>query len=130
MPVFKTPMINLYARDLARLAAFYTRLGFVETFRTPATGAPRHLEFKLDQFTLGMATLDAAIQDHGLQLNVEGHTIEIVLWTNEVDTAIEVLSAAGAPILSAPHDFLDGKLRVAWSADPGGNPIQLVERKN
>ncbi|HEU0026684.1 MAG TPA: hypothetical protein VFQ25_06170 [Ktedonobacterales bacterium] len=38
------------------------------------------------------------------------------------------LTAAGAPSLSLPHDFLT-HLRVAWVADPDGNPIQLVQRR-
>jgi hypothetical protein len=37
--------------------------------------------------------------------------------------------AKGAPLLSAVHDFLDGKLRAAWIADPDRNPIQLVQQK-
>jgi hypothetical protein len=35
------------------------------------------------------------------------------------------LVGAGAPSLSAPHDWL-ADLRLAWVADPDGNPIQLV----
>lgn len=60
MPAFSAPMINLYARDLPRAVAFYSGLGFVETFRTPASGAPEHIELKLDRFTLGIATIEAA----------------------------------------------------------------------
>jgi hypothetical protein len=37
MSDFKAPMINLYSRDLPRALAFYSDLGFVEAFRTPAT---------------------------------------------------------------------------------------------
>jgi hypothetical protein len=32
-------------------------------------------------------------------------------------------------VLAPAHDFLDGRLRAAWIADPEGNPIQLVQRK-
>ena len=35
MPTFRAPMINLYSRDLSRAAAFYSELGFVETFALP-----------------------------------------------------------------------------------------------
>ncbi len=59
MPSFKTPMINLYSRDLARAVAFYSDFGFVETFRTPASGQPIHVELTLDEFKLGIATLEA-----------------------------------------------------------------------
>jgi hypothetical protein len=43
-PAFKSPMINLYSRDLPRATMFYSELGFVETFRTPASGEPVHIE--------------------------------------------------------------------------------------
>jgi len=129
MATFKSPMINLYSRDLARAAAFYSQLGFTETFRTPASGEPDHIELKLDGFTLGIATIEAARNTHGLRPEGEGRGIEIVVWTNDTDAALEALAAGGAPVLSPAHDFLGGRLRSAWIADPDGNPLQLVQRK-
>lgn len=67
MPTFTAPMINLYSRDLSRAAAFYSELGFVEAFRTPAAGEPVHIELTLDGFTLGIATMEAAKEHHSLQ---------------------------------------------------------------
>jgi catechol 2,3-dioxygenase-like lactoylglutathione lyase family enzyme len=129
MPVFGTPMINLYSRDLLRAVAFYSDLGFAETFRTPGSGEPVHIELRLDGFTLGIAALGAAREHHGLRPEGEGRGIEIVLWTDDTDSAVSTLVAKGAPLLSAAHDFLDGKLRAAWIADPDGNPVQLVQRR-
>ena len=126
--MFRTPMINLYSRDLPRARAFYASLGFNETFRTPETGDPIHVELTLDGFTLGIATVETAMRDHGLSPG-EGRSIEIVLWTDDTDAAVERLTDAGAPLLSAAHDWLDGRLRIAWVADPDGNPIQIVQRK-
>jgi catechol 2,3-dioxygenase-like lactoylglutathione lyase family enzyme len=40
MAAFKSPMINLYSRDLPRAVAFYSYMGFVETFRTPESADP------------------------------------------------------------------------------------------
>jgi hypothetical protein len=51
------------------------------------------------------------------------------LWTEDADAAFARLTAAGAQALSEPHDWLGGSLRVAWVADPDGNPIELVERR-
>jgi predicted enzyme related to lactoylglutathione lyase len=127
MSRFKRPQINLYASDLPRTAAFYAALGFTETFRTPAEGPPAHIELTLDGFRLGIATLDAA-RDHGLAPNLDGHAVELVLWTDDTDAALAHATALGAPTLAAPHDFLGGTLRAAWIADPEGNPIQLVQR--
>jgi len=129
MPTFKSPMINLYSRDLPRAMAFYSELGFVEKFRTPASGEPAHVELTLSGFTLGIATVEAAKAHHGLSPEGEGRWIEIVLWTDDTDTAVNALVAKGAPLLSPPHDFLEGRLRAAWIADPDGNPIQLVQRR-
>ena len=128
MPTFRAPMINLYSRDLSRAAAFYSEIGFVEVFRTPASGEPVHIELTLDGFTLGIATLEAAKEHHGLRPGGDGRWIEIVLWTDDTDGALSALVAKGAPLLSPAHDFLDGALRAAWIADPDGNPIQLVQR--
>jgi hypothetical protein len=38
---------------------------------------------------------------------------------------LNALIAGGVPLLSPAHDFLDGKLRAAWIADPDGNPSNL-----
>jgi len=126
---FRNPMINIYSRDIARLASFYERLGFRETFRTPKEGAPKHVEVGLDDFTIGIASVDAAAADHGLSPEPGGRPIEIVLWTDDVDRDHRRLTADGVPALSPPHDFLDGALRAAWVADPDGNPIQFVQRR-
>ena len=130
MPAFRAPMINLYSRDLPRAVAFYSQLGFVEAFRTPASGEPSHVELKLDGFTLGIAAIEAARQHHGLRPEGDGRWIEIVVWTDDTNAALQALVAGGAPLLSPAHDFLDGKLRAAWIADPDGNPIQLVQRRS
>jgi hypothetical protein len=62
MPTFRAPMINLYSRDLSRAVAFYLELGFVETFRTPASGEPVHIELTKDGFTLCFLSLQGAAQ--------------------------------------------------------------------
>jgi len=122
VPTFSSPLINLYSRDVPRAAAFYAELGFVETFRTPAAGEPVHIELKLDGFTRGSASGEAAQRHHGRQPQGEGRWIEIVLWTGDTDAALSALAAKGAPIFSPAHDFLGGQLRAAWTADPDGNP--------
>lgn len=127
---FRAPMINLYSHDLPRAVAFYSELGFAEVFRTPASGKPVHIELTLDGFTLGIATIEAAKEHHSLRPGGEGRWIEIVLWSDDTDAALNALVAKGAPVLSPAHDFLDGKLRAAWIADPDGNPIQLVQRRH
>jgi hypothetical protein len=60
-------MINLYSRDLPRAAAFHSELGFVETFRTPASGQPVHIELALDALTLGIFTIVTVREQHSLR---------------------------------------------------------------
>lgn len=126
---FHSPMINLYSEDLPRALAFYTALGFVEIFRTPLEGEIDHVELQLSGFTLGIATVQAARDHHGLAPEGKGRWIEIVLWNDDTDAALRTMAERGAPVLSPPHDFLDGQLRAAWIADPDGNPVQLVEKR-
>jgi catechol 2,3-dioxygenase-like lactoylglutathione lyase family enzyme len=126
--MFHTPAINIYTRDILKLIAFYERLGFQEKFRTPGEGTPKHVELSLDQFTLGIATVEAATGDHGLRPDLNGRSIEIVLWSDDTDHDYEHLTTIGAKSLSPPHNFLSD-LRVAWVADPDGNPIQIVQHR-
>jgi catechol 2,3-dioxygenase-like lactoylglutathione lyase family enzyme len=125
---FRKPAINIYSYDVRRLARFYASLGFRETFRTPNEGTPVHIEVTLDGFTLGIASVEAASAHHGLNPDLGGRPVEIVLWTDDTDRDYARLTAGDAPSLSPPHDFLTN-LRAAWVADPDGNPIQLVQHR-
>lgn len=126
--MLRNPAINVYSRDVMRLVSFYEGLGFRETFRTPREGTPVHVELTLDGFTIGIADVDAARANHGLSPDLAGRPVEIVLWTDDTDRDYARLTADGAPSLSAPHDFL-ADLRLAWVADPDGNPIQLAQHR-
>jgi predicted enzyme related to lactoylglutathione lyase len=126
--MFQDPSINILSRDVDRLTNFYERLGFKESFRTPKSGAPTHVEVTLDHFTIGISTVDAAIQEHGLSPNLDGRPIAIILWTDDTDQAYARLTSEGAESLRPPEDFRTN-LRTAWVADPDGNPINLVQRR-
>lgn len=132
--MFRSPQINFYAEDVEASVRFYRDyLGFTETFRTPTTGQPDHVELQLDTFTLGIASYDTLHKVHGIDAQATttpGQArAELVLWTDDVDTAYANLVAQNATTLSPPHDFLNS-LRSAWLADPAGNPIQLVQRRH
>jgi hypothetical protein len=123
------PSINIFSRDVVRLADFYERPGFRETYRYAKNGAPTHMEVNLDQFTIGISSVEAAIKDHGLNPNLGGRTIGAILWTDDTDREYDRLTRESAPSLRPPHDFLTD-LRTAWIADPDGNPINLVQRRS
>lgn len=128
--MFSAPQVNIYSENVGRSVDFYRGFGFSETFRTPREGEPLHVELALDGFKVGIASVSSAVVDHGLELDLSqpGRGMEIVLWTEDADAAFASLVGAGARPLSEPHDWLES-LRVAWVADPDGNPIELVERR-
>jgi catechol 2,3-dioxygenase-like lactoylglutathione lyase family enzyme len=127
--MFHGPQINLYVTDIEAAERFYRDLlGFSETFRTPSQGTPAHVELRLGEFTLGLATIKALHDVHGVTAGTGPPRSELVLWTDDVDAAVTALSAKGAEVLSPPHDFA-ASLRGAWVADPEGNPVQIVMRR-
>jgi hypothetical protein len=83
----------------------------------------------LDGFKLGIADVESARRDHGLDVTAEGRGGEICVWTYETDGAYVDLLAHGATLMSEPHDRL-AELRVAWVTDPDGHPVELVQRRS
>ncbi|MEU0081275.1 VOC family protein [Micromonospora tulbaghiae] len=126
MWTFRSPQVILFSDDLTRAADFYTRLGFRETFRVPADGEPIHIDLVLDGYKIGIASVASTREDHGLDPVAEGQRVAVVLWTDDTTAAYEGLVAGGAPALAPPHVWL-GRLLIAWTADPDGNPIQIVQ---
>jgi catechol 2,3-dioxygenase-like lactoylglutathione lyase family enzyme len=124
----RNPGVTLYSTDLPRAVAFYEGLGFREAFRFPDEGPVVHIELTLDGFTLGIADIAVAAGQHGFDVSLGGHTAELVLWCDDTDGLFARLVGEGAPAIAPPHDWLDD-LRIAWIADPDGNPIQLVQRR-
>lgn len=124
--MFTGSQVNLYAEDVERSVAFYRDLGFEETYRYPPEGEPSHVELSGAGLTIGVASPRAAREEHGIEVSEAGAAMELCLWCDDVDASYEQALAVGATPMSAPHDFQDGRLRVAWVADPTGNPIELV----
>lgn len=124
--MFRTPQVVLFSEDVERAARFYSGLGFVEAFRVPTEGPPIHVDLVLDGYRIGVASVDSTRADHGLSPVPDGQRAAVILWTDDTDAAYEKLVADGCPPLAAPHPWL-GRLRIAWVADPDGNPIQVVQ---
>ncbi|MGW5669653.1 VOC family protein [Micromonospora sp. NPDC003776] len=126
MSIFRTPQVILFSEDVTRAAAFYTGLGFTEVFRVPAEGEPIHVDLVLDGYRIGIASVASTRDDHGLDPVPSGQRAAVILWSDDTAAAYEKLTAGGAPAVKAPHVWLD-RLLIAWTADPDGNPIQLVQ---
>jgi catechol 2,3-dioxygenase-like lactoylglutathione lyase family enzyme len=120
------PQVILFVADCERTAAFYSRLGFREAFRS-APEAPIKVELALGGFTLGLALPEPAAESHGLTPVTSGQRACLTLWTDDVEAAYATALDAGATDLRAPHEFRE-VLRVAFVEDPDGHPVQLVQR--
>jgi glyoxylase I family protein len=123
---FPTPQVILFSQDVSRAAAFYSRLGFAETFRVPTDGEPIHVDLSLDGYKIGIASVASTRDDHGLDPVPQGQRAAVILWTDDVAKAYAGLTEGGAPALAPPYKWL-GRLLIAWIADPDGNPIQIVQ---
>ncbi|MET8352890.1 MULTISPECIES: VOC family protein [unclassified Micromonospora] len=124
--MFRTPQIILFSADVPRAVGFYSRLGFTETFRVPTEGEPIHVDLVLDGYKIGIASVASTRDDHGLDPVPEGQRAAVILWTDDTAAAYAQVTESGAPALASPHEWL-GRLLIAWTADPDGNPIQIVQ---
>ena len=126
--MFASALVNLYTADIEGGLRFYRDLlGFEETFRTPAKGIPEHVELRLDGFTLGLGSVEAARRVHGVDAAPGSPAMALVLWTDDVDGAFERLTSAGAPAVQPPHDSGNSN-RNALVRDPDGNLVGLVAK--
>jgi uncharacterized glyoxalase superfamily protein PhnB len=122
--------VGLYAEDVEPAVAFYTALGFEESYRDPGAGTPLHVEVRNSGLTIGVSSIDAARTEHGFAASQDGASVEIVLWCNDSDAAYTQALAAGATVQREPYDFQNGRLHVARVFDPLGNPLVLVEKRD
>jgi len=126
--MFKNGFINLYTRDIEASLRFYRDLlGFKETFRTPTRGTPEHVELTLNGFDLGLGTVEAAKRVHGVDPSPGSPAMALVVWTDNVDRAFELLTAARTPVVQRPHNTGNNN-RNALLRDPDGNLVDLVSK--
>jgi uncharacterized glyoxalase superfamily protein PhnB len=122
-------LVNLYAEDVEPAVAFYSALGFEESYRVPATGTPLHVELRKDGTTIGVSSVDAARDEHGFEASQEGASVEITFWCDDTNAAYTHAIAAGAAVVREPYEFQNGRLRVARVTDPLGNPVVFVQKQ-
>jgi predicted enzyme related to lactoylglutathione lyase len=126
MAMFREPQLILFSEDVTRVAQFYEKLGFTETFRTPAEGEPIHIDLLLDGYRIGFSSVASTRDDHGLDPVTDGQHTAVILWTDDTAAAYDHVVGLGGPAIKGPHVWLE-RLLIAWTADPDGNPIQIVQ---
>lgn len=126
--MFADALVNLYTADIEAGLRFYRDLlGFEETFRTPKEGTPEHVELALGGFALGLGTVQAAKNVHGVDASPGSPAMVLVVWTDDVDIAFAQLTAAGAAIVQPPHNTGNNN-RNALLRDPDGNLVEIVAK--
>lgn len=126
--MFESAFVNLYTRDIEAGLRFYRDLlGFKETFRAPKQGALEHVELTLNGFGVGLGTVEAGKRVHGVDAAPGSPAMVLVVWTDDVDRAFRHLTAAGTPVVLAPHDPGNNN-RTALLRDPDGNLVEIVSK--
>lgn len=126
--MFVTGLVNLYTGDIEAGLRFYRDLlGFTETFRTPTEGVPEHVELRLNGFTVGLGTVEAASRVHGVDAAPGSPAMVLVVWTDDIDGAYQALVAAGVPVVQPPHNTGNNN-RNALLRDPDGNLVEIAAK--
>jgi len=127
--MFSNFQVNMIVADVERCVSFYKTIGFEETYRTPAAGAPEHVEVRSVGLTLGVSSMIAARDHHGLDVSGEGNAVQVCLWCHDVDATFAQMLQAGARVARAPQDFQGGRLRNGWVRDPANNLVEVVQQR-
>jgi lactoylglutathione lyase len=115
----------LYAKDVARVAGFYVRLGFEEHVRLPGqNGEPGFIGLRRHAAELAVATEESPRALAGVEPG-PGPRHELFVYVDDVDAAFTELGDAGATALREPADMPWGE-RVAFVQDPEGNVVALA----
>lgn len=116
----------VYAADVAASRAFYERLGFETHFSFPPGDAPGYVGLRRGDSELGITAADFPRQTLGVEVGGGPRRSELFVYVDGVTATVESLRAAGVTVLAEPADMPWGE-RLAYVADPDGNPVALAE---
>jgi catechol 2,3-dioxygenase-like lactoylglutathione lyase family enzyme len=117
------PMLS--AADMGASISFYRDLlGGVENYRFPEDD-PVFVTLRLGESEVGIGGVsDPPI--HGQpQRPATGHRVELCVYVDDVDEAVDAARDRRAPVVLEPVDQPWGE-RVAYIADPDGNLVMLT----
>ena len=123
-------LVNVFTRDIERALTFYQGvLGLPESFRTPQEGPPEHVEMTAGGFVIAVSTAEAAKRVHGLDADVGRPAMSLVFWVDDVDATFDAAAAAGASVVTSPHDAGSSN-RNAVVQDPDGTLVEFVAKRS
>ena len=114
----------VFATRVPDTAGFYERLGFTRHVQLPPEGEPGYVGLR-------RGSAEIAVVDAGWPEGQYGGTVgdgvrfEMFVYVDEVDATVDRLRAEGTSVLCEPATMPWGE-RVAYVADPDGNPVALA----
>lgn len=128
--VVTSGLVNVFTQDIQMALDFYQGvLGLPESFRTPKEGLPEHVEMTAGGFVLAISTAEAAQRVHGVDVETGRAAMSLVFWVHDVDATFDAVTAAGASVLTAPHDAGNNN-RNAVVRDPDGTLVEFVAKRS
>ena len=117
----------VYTRDVQASAAFYEELlGFARQYQFPQdSDEPAYVGLRRDDSELGIVHESSPRELIGQAMG-EGPRFELFVYVADVDETVARMRDASVTILREPEDMPWGE-RVAFVADPDGNPVTLAE---
>jgi lactoylglutathione lyase len=103
---------------------FYARLGFEEQFRLPAEGEPGYVGLRRGASELAVVTVQSPQHLIGMEVGSRPR-FEMFIYVDDLDGQVDELRGVGVAVLRAPEHMPWGE-RVAYVADPEGNPVALA----
>jgi lactoylglutathione lyase len=114
----------IYAANVERSVRFYEGLGFEEHFRLPPDGEPGYVGLRRGDSELGVVTAESPRELIGVEVG-PAPRFELFVYVADVDEQVDGLRGADVSVLREPEDMFWGE-RLAWIADPDGNPVALA----
>lgn len=118
----------VFAREVAATAEFYEQLGFQRHFQLPEEGEPGYVGLRRGTAELAVVATEWPEQQYGASI-AQGVRFEMFVYVADVDDAVSDLRRRQATVLREPADMPWGE-RVAYVADPDGNPVALAAPAN
>jgi lactoylglutathione lyase len=114
----------IYAARVSECAAFYEALGFTRRFRLPPEGEPGYIGLQRGTAELAVVSTVWPQEQYGVEPG-ERPRFEMFVYVEDVDATVAALRERGTRVLREPADMSWGE-RVAFVADPEGNPVALA----
>ena len=116
----------LYVRSVPESVAFYEGLlGLERSYSWPSDAEPDFVVVRLGESSLGLAAASAPEELLGVRPG-ESPRGELCFYTDDVDATVRELARLGVRVLREPAAMPWGE-RMAYVADPDGNPVQLAQ---